>query len=127
MSEHDPRMQRAMGKIATLERRADHLQRQIETGNHSPSAGSFIAAEKAALEGAIVAFRIHHAEVEGLARPIEIMGEMITALEKRADGDPELTRLLERASVAVVEFGASARAEQEGKDHDERFKSRAIG
>lgn len=126
MNENDPRLQRAMGKIATLERRADHLQRQIETGNHSPSAGSFIAAEKAALEGAIVAFRLHHAEVEGLTRPIEIMAELIAALEKHADGDLELTRLLERASVAVVEYNALTKPEQEGKEN-ERVKSRAIG
>lgn len=123
MNENDPKLQQLLGKVATLERRADHLQRQLDRGECSPGARSFIAAERGALEAAIVALRLHHAEVEGLTKPLEVLRELIAFLESDEGSDEELTRLLERASVAVVEFDASAPAEQEGKSGDEKRRA----
>ncbi len=128
MNEHT--LQQLNGKIATLERRADHLQRQLDQDECSAGARSFIAAERSALEAAIVAMRLHYHEVEGLAGPLQVLRDLIAALEKLGGLDEYLTRLLERASVAVTEFDALAKAGQKGKSNanDKRGKGlRTVG
>ncbi len=113
--------QRLMGKIATLERRADHLQRQLNDWQSSSGARAFADAELSALESAMVCMRLQYIETERLEHPLQSLRDLIACLDKREQThDEELTQLLERASVAVVEYD-SGKTEQEGKS-DERNK-----
>lgn len=109
------RMQQLNAKMATIERRIDHLTRQLENNECSPGARSFIAAERAALDAALIALRLYHAQAEGLDTPIKVLSELLDLLEERGENDPQLTALLERASVAVTEF-ASLEAGRKGTD-----------
>ena len=118
--------QQLLGKVATLERRADHLQRQLDDWQSSSGARTFVAAERSALEAAIVCMKLHYAEVEGLEHPLQSLRELIGYLEKSGNPAPELTRLLERASVAVTEYDATAKAGQEGKSHDENSRGKGL-
>lgn len=110
MSGDTQQMQQLLAKLGTLERRVDHLDRQLRDNDCSPGARSFISAERSALGAAIIALRLHHAQVENLPHPVAVLRQLIDALEKRDDLDDELTELLERASVAVTEFEASEEA-----------------
>lgn len=123
----EPRVtQQMLGKIATLERRADHLQRQLDNWQSSSGAREFAAAERSALEAAIVCMRLHYTEVEGLEHPLQALRELIACLEKRGKLDANLTRLLERASLAVTEYDATAKAGQEGKSHDDSNSGKGL-
>jgi hypothetical protein len=99
-------MEHVLSKIATLERRADHLQRQLDENACSAGARSFVQAELAALKTALVTMRLHGRAAEGLPAPMVVMRELVEAVEKRGKLDPELTRLLERASSVVADFAA---------------------
>jgi hypothetical protein len=111
--------QKLLGKVATLERRADHLQRQLDNWQSSSGAREFASAERSALEAAIVCMKLHYAEAEGMDQPMKVLRDLIAYLEKKAKPDAELTQLLERASVALTEFEAPGDTGQEGKSHDE--------
>ncbi len=118
--------QQLLGKVATLERRADHLQRQLDNWQSTSGARDFASAERAALEAAIVCMKLHYVEVEGMEHPLQSLRELITHLEKKVKLDPELTRLLERASVVITEYDATAKAGQEGKSHDEDSRGKGL-
>ena len=99
-------LQNLNAKLATLERRYEHLGAQLEGGRFSASSRSFVEAERTALEGAMLAMRLHHAKVEGLPQPASALRELVDYLERQPKGEPALQRLLERASFALVEFDA---------------------
>lgn len=123
MTNRTQQMQHLSAKLSTLERRADHLQRQLDANACSLGARSFITAELAALSAAMVALRLHHAEVEGLDTPVNVLRQLILALEKHEDLDEELTDLLERASLAVTEYDAALNAAgREGPNGDQQRK-----
>lgn len=67
------------GKISTLQRRFDYLQEQLEftTG---PQTG-FMRSELAALRYGIRALRYHRAMLEDLDTPIEVLADLVSALE----------------------------------------------
>jgi len=122
-----------MGKVSTLERRADHLQNQLDRHESSMGARDFISAERAALESAIACMRLKYAELEGMAQPLDVLRELVTFLEESGDfqgvqgaaASRKLTELLERASIALTDFDAAVKAGQEGKQNEESRGMRA--
>lgn len=119
-------LQHLLAKRATLERRADHLQRQLSDWQTSSGARTFATAELAALETAIVCITLHYSEAEDMGHPLGVLRELIAYLEKKAKPDAELTRLLERASVVITEFDAAVKARQEGKSTDENVRGKGL-
>jgi prefoldin subunit 5 len=119
--------QKLSSKMGTLERRAEHLERQLNDGRCSDSSRSFIVAELSALETAVQALRLKYLEIESMQHPIAVMRELIEAVEKLEGHGPKLTALLERASVAVTEFEATAGAGQKGKSHEDERGLRPAG
>lgn len=121
-------LQQLNGKLATLERRTEHLQRQLDENACSAGARSFIKSELAALNTAMIAMRLHHAQVEGMPHPVGMLRELVAAVEKLAEDLPpqatdHLTELLERASVAITEFAPEDGA---GRQDDESAQERAV-
>ena len=119
-------LQQLNAKLATLERRAEHLQRQLDLNECSKAARSYVAAERAALEAAMIALRLHHAQVENMPHPVGVLRELVAAIEQLAEDLPpqatdHLTELLERASVAITEFAPDDGAgRQEDNDSGKR-------
>ncbi len=98
-----PVLKRVSSKIATLERRADHLEGQLSEWRGSPHGRDFARAELSAVKAGVAALRYHRSEIEGLDQPILALQELVEAVKEEAAWakSPEVLR----ASAILEEWG----------------------
>jgi hypothetical protein len=89
-----------LGRIAVLERRANHLRQKLEGAAYArTTSGDFDRAEVDALEMAIAAMRRHSASLKPDTDPVGALEQLVTAVEE--DDDDKIGLALERAADAL--------------------------
>jgi hypothetical protein len=103
-------IRRLNARIATLERRAEHLEGRIRQPERREASLAFDKSELAAIEAGLEALRLHRAMLEPETSPVLILDELVTAYDA-ADGildvvlDPRFGDALKRARKTLVELG----------------------
>jgi hypothetical protein len=81
-----PVIEHVSGKIATLERRAQHLGERLNGGRQgSAASAAFDRAELSAIEAAVRALKYHRAQVETLDEPILALSEIVQAHDEQEE------------------------------------------
>lgn len=101
---YKPEIKHVAAKIATLERRAEHLSDQITSGQGSPQSMGYARAELRALEVAVEALRFHRVSNGEMEDPIAALASLVEAVEQLPPtiGGPDLAKAL-RAAERVLQ------------------------
>ena len=107
-----PSIERLNARIATLERRLDHLYERINDERRSESQKSWDRSEAAALEAALRALRFHRAAADEHTDPVAALAALVEAAEDAIDagylGETlDLEAALGRAQIALEAAGHS--------------------
>lgn len=98
-----PAVNRIAVRIATLERKAEHLENRLASGQGSRTSLEFDRSELLAVEEGIRALKLHQAFVEKQPHAFEVLKELV-ALDLEDSAPQTLRRVIAKAEQVLEEF-----------------------